>query len=244
MYEIKKTNDYSIFNLRTDNRATINQSHVRRLAESIKSNNLLELQPISVNGNMEIIDGQHRYLAAKSLGVYIYYIQNSQLTASDIITMNVSQPWGQMDYLNYFCINGYPEYLKLAEFMKSHAISIKIALSITMGHKKDSFIKFKQGLYTFNAEDFNQHIDICWETIDYIKKINGYSSYTHSSRFWAALLIMIRHVNFDATKWRENLKRMVERCTAKARQDDYLKMLMDIHNWRNNAKVELVRNGE
>lgn len=242
MREIKQTTDYDQFKFRDDNRQSITQTHVKRLAESIRSRNLLELRPISVNSSMEVIDGQHRLLAAKSLGVPIFYQVDEKLTPSDIILMNVSQAWGQSDYLNYFCKNHYPEYLKLKNFMQAHNITIKIALNITMGHKKDSYIKFKQGEYRFNEEDFANHIDICWNTIDYIKRMNGYSSYTHSARFWSALLIMIRQPSFDATKWMENLKRMVERFTAKARQDDYLRLFMDVHNWRNNSKVELLRN--
>lgn len=238
------TTDYDIFKFREDNRQTITQSHVKRLAESIQARNLLELRPISVNAEMEIIDGQHRLLAAKSLGVPIYYNKNDKLLASDIILMNVAQAWGQSDYLNYFCKNHYAEYLKLRDFMKAHGITIKIALNITMGHRKDAFAKFKMGEFKFNQEDFANHIDICWNTIDYIKRMNGYSAYTHSARFWSALLILIRHANFDASKWSENLKRMVERFTAKARQDDYLRLFMDVHNWRNNMKVDLVKHAE
>lgn len=244
MSEIKSTTDYEQFKFRTDNRVTITQSHVKRLARSIDSRNLLELNPISINGEMEVIDGQHRLLAAKSLGIPIFYRQVKELQGSDIIIMNVSQPWGQADYLNYFCKNHYPEYLKLQEFMMRHNITIKIALNITMGHRKEAFADFKQGLFKFKEEDFANHIDICWNTIDYIKRMNGYSSYTHSTRFWSALLILIRHANFDAAKWIENLKRMVERFTAKARKDDYLRLFMDVHNWRNNAKVELVKQGD
>ena len=239
MSQIQSTTDYEIFTLREDNREAINQSHVKRLAESIKARNLLELRPISVNGNMEVIDGQHRLLAAKSLGFPVYYIQNSELNSKDIILMNVAQPWGQMDYLNYFVKNGNGEYIKLAEFMKKNQISIKVALAITLGHKKDSHIRFKNGDYVFNGEEVAHEIEMCWETIFYIKKINGYSAYTHSSRFWRALLTVIRHTNFDSRKWRDNLRRMVERCTPKASQEDYLQMLMDIHNWRNNQKVEV-----
>jgi hypothetical protein len=124
--------------------------------------------------------------------------------------------------------------------MKKHGISIKIALNITMGQNKESHLKFKSGKYKFIEEGFEGHVDVCWETINYIKKINGYSSYTQSARFWGALLILIRHTNFDTVKWHENLKKMVERFTPKASKEDYLRMFMDVHNWRNNSKVELV----
>ncbi len=239
MHEIKMTSDYELFKFREDNRDFINQSHVKRISESIANKNLLHLNPIVVNKEFEVIDGQNRLLAAKMLGVPIYYLQSEDLEVRDIIALNISQSWGQMDYLNYFCKNDYPEYIKLKEFMKKHEISIKVALSITMSNKRDSYFKFREGRYIFDQEDFSNHIEICWETIEYIKRINGYSAYTQSSRFWAALLILIRHANFDRNKWKENLKRMVQRFGPKANQKDYLSMLMDAYNWRNNNKVEV-----
>lgn len=244
MSYIKCTTDYDKFKFREDNRASINQSHVRRLAESIKARNLLDQRPIAVNGDMEVIDGQHRLLAAKILGTPIYYVMNDELKASDIILMNISQPWGQMDYLNYYCKNNYPDYMKLKKFMADNGITIKIALNITLGRSKGNYIKYKEGNYKFNEEDFSRDISICWETIETIRKMNGYSNYTNSARFWSALLILIKDANFNADRWRENIKRMSERFTAKARKEDYLRMFMDVHNWRNNNKVDLVNHGE
>ena len=240
MIKTASTTNYELFKFREDNRESINQSHVKRLADSIKARNLLELRPISVNADMEVIDGQHRLLAAKMLGVPIFYQQREDLTPTDIITMNVSKSWGQGDYLNYYVKNHYPEYIKLQSFMKEHGISIRIALNITMKRGKDASNKFKMGEYQFNEENFDDHIDICWETINYIERMNGYSLYTHSAKFWNALLILIRHANFNKIKWRENLKRMVERFTVKARQEDYLHMFMEVHNWRNSSKVDLI----
>lgn len=241
MTKVLSTKNYEMFKFREDNRDRIIHSHVLRLQESIKARNLLEYQPICVNGDMEVLDGQHRLLAAKGLGIEIYYKQNKELHAGDIIIMNMAQPWGQMDYLNYYVKNDYPEYKKLAEFLKSKRVTIKVALSITMGHTKDLHTNFKQGKYKFNSE-WGESIDICWETIDFIKRMNGYSHYTTSARFWSALVTLIQHTHFDENKWRENLKKMVERFTAKATRNDYLRMLMDVHNWRNSNRIDLVIN--
>jgi len=240
MQDVRMTSEYDQFKFREDNRETITQSHVKRLAASIQARNLLEMRPISVNADMEVIDGQHRLLAAKLLGVPIYYVRNFELTPSDIIIMNVAQTWGQGDYLNYYCKNHYPEYIKLKEFMVENGLSLKIALNISMGCAREMYLNFKDGKFKFNKEHFESYINICWETIEYIRRMNGYSPYTDSARFWGALLILIRHANFDAAKWKDNLSKMVERITAKASKQDYLKMFMEIHNWRNNSKVELI----
>ena len=237
---IKKTKEYDIFKFRQDNRAEINQSHVKRLIESIKSRNLLELRPISVNKKMEVIDGQHRLLAAKALKVDIYYEMNETLKAEDIIIMNISRPWGIADYLNYYCKNGVEEYLKLSEFMKKNNIKLKVALGITMGLARSGYADYKAGKYKFSEDELGDAVDICWDTIGYIKKMNGYSQYTNSTRFWQALLKLVRHHEFNEEKWRSNLEKMIERFNVKATTDDYLRMFMDVYNWKNPNRLNLL----
>jgi hypothetical protein len=237
---IKKTKDYDQFKFRTDNRERITPSHVKALIESIKSRNLLELRPISVNGDLEVIDGQHRLLAAKALMVEIYYQMDKQLEAKDILLMNVSKSWIMADYLNFYCKNGNQEYQKLADFLKKYNISLKVALNIMLGGGKVPKLYFKKGSYIFNEEEFNDELDICWDTIGYIKRMNGFSNYTSSSRFWKCLIKLIRHADFNATKWRQNLEKMVERFCPKATTDDYMRLFMDVYNWRNNDKINLL----
>lgn len=238
---MQKTKDYHLFKFREDNRDRIDQNHVKRISESIKTRNLLELRPISVNAKMEVIDGQHRLLAAKELGVEIYYNVEKSLKSEDIILMNIAKVWNTYDYLNYYCKNGNQEYIKLYGFMKANNITLKIALSLTMAPQHDAHHKFKLGEYVFPEEGVaTKEIDLCWDIINYIKRMNGFSSYTASSRFWKALTKLVRHHNFSQEKFRNNLEKMVERVKSKASTADYLQMLMDIHNWRNNVRIDLI----
>lgn len=237
---INKTKDYTIFKFREDNRAIIDQTHIKKLIESIKNRNLLEFRPIAVNSKMEVIDGQHRLLAAKSLGVDIYYEVNKNLKNEDIISLNISKAWTPADYLNYYIKNGNENYIKLQEFMKKNNLPLRTALNLTIGQGRECRSEFKQGKYKFSEDDFDIQLDICWDTIEYIKKMTGFSNYTSSTRFWKALLVLIKHHNFDAEKWMANLEKMVERFTPKARTEDYLRLFMDVFNWRNNVKVHLL----
>jgi ParB-like nuclease domain len=237
---IKQTTDYDMFKFRHDNRAKIDTTHVERLKRSIAARNLLNLRPIDVNGDMEVIDGQHRLIAAKALQVPIYYKIDSSLGSSDIILMNTSKSWSVMDYLNFYCKNHYPEYLKLKAFMDGNGITIRVALNIHNGESKIKREEFKAGKFIYNEISCGSQIEICWEIISYIKRINGYSDYTKSSRFWAALLKLINHGEFNLERWRANLPKMVERFRAKACVEDYLKLLMDVHNYRNHEKIDLL----
>jgi hypothetical protein len=236
---ILKTKDYDIFKFRIDNREKIDQSHVRKLIESIKARNMLQLCPVVLNSDMEIIDGQHRVLAAKALGIEIYYQVEKTIEPQDIIRMNVKKSWGINDFLNFYCTHHYPEYLKLRNFMKNHGIILKVALNITMGQTKTGFQAFKDGDFKFHDEILGDELDICWETIGYIKKMNGHAPYTNSNRFWKALLKMIRHREFDAEKWRMNMSKMVDNFCAKAKTSDYVTMFQHVYNYRNQNKIKL-----
>lgn len=237
---IKSTRNYDMFTLRPDNREKIDPAHINRIAASIEMRNLLELRPIDVNSAMEIIDGQHRFLAAKSLGVAIFYQMNIKSDPRDIIILNTAKIWNLGDYLNYYIKNDFEEYKKLKEFMKLNSITLKIALAITIGQTHDSHHQFKAGNYTFDNMIEKDLLNTCWDTIEYIKRMNGFSQYTSSGRFWKAMLKLVQHHNFHALKWRKNLERFVQRFTAKPSCNDYLQLLMEVHNWKNELKVDII----
>lgn len=59
------TTDYNKFNTFMANR-DVSRTHISSLKASIKRHpEILEAQPILVNENFKIIDGQHRFIAAQ-----------------------------------------------------------------------------------------------------------------------------------------------------------------------------------
>ena len=240
---MQKTTNYDMFKFRDDNRSEISQSHVKKLAMSIKMQNLLELKPILVNEDMEVMDGQHRLLAAKQLGVEVYYSVEKKLNASNMVLMNLAKPWGIGDYLNYYCKNGNKEYIKLDEFTKSNGVSLKVALNLTIGTGREAHTDFKMGRFQFLCEELSAEIECCKAIIQYIKKMNGFSLYTDSSRFWKALIKLVKHPNFRMNRWSSNLEKMISRVGPRATTEDYMRMLMEIYNWKNSDRVYLLEEG-
>ena len=96
-----ETSDYSIFKKHESNRV-INELALRKLINSIKSKNMLELRPILVDSQMRVIDGQHRLEAAKALRVPIFYLMKKESESLDIILLNTQKRWSIEDYLNFF----------------------------------------------------------------------------------------------------------------------------------------------
>lgn len=237
---INKTKDYDLFIFRDDNRDKILESHIKRIYESIKSRNLLELKPIVVNEKMEIIDGQHRLLAAKRLNVEVYYKIEKSLDEKDILALNVSKNWSISDYLNFYCKHGHEEYIKFLEFSKKQGLKTKTSLGLALGKARMGHTEFREGKFIFHEESLNRDTDLCWDTINYIKKINGFSPYVTTTRFWSCLFKMIDHKDFDKQKWMTNMKKMVGNFSVKATSKDYLRMFQHIHNWNNSRKINLI----
>lgn len=90
MTRLERTSDYSLFKLLRGNR-DLNKPHMNKMKEAIESDNRLNLHPIIVNKNFEVIDGQHRLQCAKELGVDIFYIRSEDVENKHIINCNVNQ---------------------------------------------------------------------------------------------------------------------------------------------------------
>jgi disulfide oxidoreductase YuzD len=69
--QVFKTKNYDLFNFIDGNR-DVNDLHVKRLQDSFRKKYLIN--PIIVNENYEIIDGQNRFKAAKEEENPIYFI--------------------------------------------------------------------------------------------------------------------------------------------------------------------------
>ena len=101
---MNQTTDYSLFKDVSSNR-DVDRKHVKKLVNSIREKNLLEVNPIIVNEKLEVLDGQHRLEAAKQLKVPIYYVISSDVTHNDISRLNSNKKnWLLMDYINYYTV--------------------------------------------------------------------------------------------------------------------------------------------
>ena len=240
---IEKTKEYDKFKLREDNRASIDWRHVEKIAASIKLRNLLHLRPIQVNGSMEVIDGQHRLLAARRLGEEIYYEVKKELKEDDMIILNNSKSWCTWDYLNYFSRKN-EDYQKLKEFVEKFDLQLTVALKLFQISDHHSYGKFKRGEFKYDQRFLHTELDNCLETIHYIRKQLGSTRYLNTAKFWVPLISLVSHKDFDMEKWMANLEKMIERMGPRVSQKDYRIMLFDIYNWRNMNKLNMYKENE
>lgn len=237
---MQKTRNYNMFIFRDDNRDKskgFNEHHLSRLINSIKDRNMLELRPICVSENMEIIDGQHRLMAAKQLGLEIYYVIKKDSKPDDVILMNICKPWVNSDYLNFYCKQGNKEYLKLKEFCEDNSISITCALNLVCGKSFVNNLKFREGKFVFHIDSEENFISVCVNSIDFIQKNIGKKTFLKSVKFWVAMKRLFNHEDFDLSTWQRNLSRMCDKITPRVDTEAYTDLLFDIYNWKSTKKI-------
>ena len=233
-----KTQNYEMFKLRPDNRE-IKKNHLQRLITSIQMRNLLEYRPIVVNEKMEVIDGQHRLEAAKYLKTDIYYSIAKDIKSEEMINLNVAKSWTLDDYFNFYVENGKKDYLELRRYIQNNSLSLSRALALVIGKSRKGLQGFREGLFTFNEHGSNIEITICKDTLEYISKYTTGAYFMNSTKFWKALLSLIKQPEFDLAQWKRNLEKLVSRISPRVSEKDYLELFLDIYNYRSKSPISL-----
>lgn len=240
MEMIKKTKDYNMFKLTDINRADgIDRKRVDWLKQQIKRRNLLDMCPIMVNKDMEIVQGQHRWQAAKELGLELYY-EVKELEARDILDLNSSKQWNLKDYLNFWVKQEHKEYIKLNNFMKDSNLPFDKAMRLctsgdsTRGVSRN---KFKNGEYVHKEFKYKDRIEQIFEVVHKIKSLKPYSHYVNSSRFFNSLVKIMDHEHYIQERLLINLERLCDKIGLRANEKGYVEMLCEIFNWRTTNKI-------
>ena len=221
-----ETIDYSIFKEFSSNRE-VDQKHVRRLVCAINKKNLLHVNPIVVDENMRVIDGQHRLAAAKILGVSIFYIKDN-IQRSDISMLNSNQKnWNAMDYINFYTIEKKDAYVQLSSLINHYpdmATSALISLSNSEGKRNNQMLKDGN----LDVLNINHCREICALCTDINKRFDA--DFVFDSRFPLALSVAMNDQNWKTETFIEKIEaspRTFVRCHTK---EQYLEMIEEIYN--------------
>lgn len=164
------TTDYDIFNFLTGNR-TINANNVKKLKESISENGYKKSQPIIVNQDFEIIDGQHRFVACEELKLPIYFTIEREDEDSIKLTQDLNKNqknWNLIDYIKSYVDRGYQNYINFLRFVEDRNLSLSTAIVLAWGTRAANVRnKIIQGKIEFTIYEENR-VD---EIINRLKEI-------------------------------------------------------------------------
>lgn len=231
--ETRFTSNYDMFSLHEKNRR-VNLKKVERLAEKMRKKNLLHLFPIIVNKRMEILDGQHRFEAAKLAKATVFYFVSDELyDISNVAeTNNFQSHWKLDDYVNYYAKEKRDAYVKILELSKKYRIQISCVANLSDNKNLNEEIRAGE----FKFEDYNEVVDL----IKHCKSIGleyGFE-FWNKRAFLRAMKRIMQVKGYNklrmAQKIQKNRRKLVKCGTA----DVYISVLEDIYN---TDAIEVVR---
>lgn len=147
MAEILISKDYNKFKFVDVNRA-VNRLEVEKKKNLLVKNDKSSVLPILVTKNLEIIDGQHRFVALKELNKPIYYIIDENYCMSDVVDINsTSLRWSSADFLTYYIKQDKQNYIKFNDLLKKYSFNITELVHLVGNgeSKRNPFEDFKTG---------------------------------------------------------------------------------------------------
>ena len=223
------TTDYDVFVFDPANRP-VNRNHVEKLKASISKRNLLSSYPIIVsaqNGEWVVRDGQHRLVAARELGVPIYYTFNDDMTTDDVSFTNGAQAsWSSLDFLYHFCARGFAEYVRFREFMERHPwMTFAVAVNLcTYGDRTAT--GFKSGEYKCNDVEFAEQV------AQAVLQFSRWVPFYRESVFIGAIAQLFEHEGYNHERMLRKMEFQSTRLVKCVNIEEYLRIFSSIYNYQ------------
>lgn len=218
--------DYSQFKLNEFNR---NPSHYKRVRDSIKQKDYTMYQPILVDKDMNIVDGQNRFLACKELGKPIYFIISQEIKVFAAAEINqASKNWGMNDYVEHYAKRGRESYVNMLDLAAKYKQKISVIAQFgkfSEGSRSHSDT-VKKGVFQFR-EDID--IDAFFQ---HAQSFQHYYNFADKERFVRALLKLYTHPEYKVSKMLDNLRRASAIVHDQPNAEMLIVELLKLYNFR------------
>ena len=246
--KVYKTNDLSIFKQIDGNRVP-NLQHVKRLADSIRVYGM-KCNPILVNERMEVIDGQHRLMAAKEANSFVYYIVVDGYSLNEVHTLNLNQKnWTKKDFMDGYANMGIESYIKLKAFSEKNddfTFNDCIALCQNIGSASSrTYTNTKQDKLDGNSQIFEQgtwrngDIYLAQDMANKIRMIKTYYAGYNRTTFVSTMMQMLKNEKFDFNEFMHKLRLQPTAMVDCANREQYKTVVEDIYNYKSRNKISL-----
>jgi hypothetical protein len=216
----------------------IKEWHVRDLMEKMKVHGFLTNKAISVNEKLEIIDGHHRYLAARNLKIPMLVQVCKGMTEESIIEANQDQlNWDKHDFTNTYAKKGNPNYIALKEFMEKFPKFKMTQALILLVNEPNAHPKTK----VFQSGEFKiGSVRVAEELARKVEQIAMYFPKAYTSKCISALLCAdLRCKEFSFKEFIEKLAKFPDKLTPSITTKGYLEKFEDLYNYHRNKKQHI-----
>lgn len=231
--KIQSTKNYKRFTLHEKNRK-LNMSKINKLAKAIGENNLMHIFPIIVNKKNEILDGQHRFEAAKLVKATLFFVVSNGNYDIDKVaeTNSLQSHWKVADYVNYYAKEGRAPYLKALELCKKYDVDFNRVGNLSGIANTMALIKSRK----FEFADYQDIVKI----LKHARLIGiefGFK-YWNSRAFLRAIRHLLSVKKYNELRMMQKLKAHPDRLIKLSEAEHYIKMLEEVYN---TGAIEQVR---
>lgn len=239
---VYKTKDYQKFSRLKYNRE-INENHVSNIIEKIKENNLLHKNPIIVDDNFHIIDGQHRWIAAQFLNLYIYYSFAEGMTIRDIMDGQVHpMEWTLDQIIKYYSAIGKNEYIIFKDYMEKYSEEISTSLAMELMSKNGNRVKLRNNFRhgTFDVENYQLAVSVAEKLKDIPKLI----SFRRHTPFIKTFIKLCQDPLYNHRRMIEKMEKHPEKIIKYIDEKNTLKSLENTYNVGTSNKFSFILHDE
>ena len=183
----------------------IDKALVGKLKESMAKYGVLSsITVYESNDAYVLVDGQHRWTAAKSLGLSMPAVVIGWDAMSAIVEMNTIQKnWSLDNFVDFFSVHDNPEIKKAYTLLKGkkklYPHLTYSSLSKIYG-KPATHSSFKEGMWRVIDEGMGDRI------VSYLDDLKLYLPYSHSARFIHAYKTVALHEEYVHNRMMKKLK--------------------------------------
>lgn len=239
--EALETSDYEKFKFLKTN-AEIDQRHVKRLIASISIKNMLKLRPILVNTDLEVIDGQHRLLAAKALRVPIFYQIDEEAGDEEMILLNTaSRTWTITEYVHHYAQKGNDNFIRIDRICKLYSVSPSFVIKVCgTGSSKRAGVK--AGTFQFSKEKevaMKYELEKAFEVMEFIRSQSlSNVGFLKTEKALMGIMQLQKKEGFDNELFMKKLISHIEKVHCCIDANGFLEMFKNIYNWKNQNPID------
>ena len=223
------TKDYERFRMFSINRKKLHEPTIKKLMESMEKSGFVSTITVAKGKNtnkLDIYDGQHRFEAAKRLGIEVNYTEYYGLEESDIPNLQILKSWGLDDFLHYGVETKNPDYIYLNKVKEETSLPLT-ALILMFGDNAYGNKLFK----SMNWKAISKSTG--WEIIQCLRDFGSRNiPLWKSARFiWGFCLVYNSMAGeYDHKRMLRHIDKASMKLTKQASPNDYARNIQELYN--------------
>lgn len=208
----------------------VDDVHVNTLANKLKEENLLHLNPIKITPKKGIIDGQHRVKACMILGIKKVPCLVISGTIHHAAKLNQNNKnWSLMDFANYWSKQGKTGYIDFIEFVNLTGLHSSVAMELLMPSGGRSGARFREG----NFVPRSGGVKFAYNFIDKLEAFKEWLPHDYRKKVFVRAVWSLynsKRIPYDHERMIHKLR--ITGMTPRATMDAYVEQLEHAYNWK------------